>query len=312
MKICITGASGFLGAWTSHLLSQDYEIFAVTRKDSSTHNLSTEPRVNIISEEGDNWSALINDLNPEILIMLDWKGVGNQERNSQEQYENVLRVEKFIKALRPLNQIIGVGSQAELGAQLEKLTEESPENPTTEYGRAKNATRRMLFDHFRYSKTNFKWARIFSTYGAMDSGDWLIPNLIRSLNQDKPFELTEGIQKWSYLHAYDAAMGFKYMMHHGDSGIYNLGNPNTNLIREVCLEIAEKMNKNIELLKFGSIPMRIDQVYQMDLSAKKLMELGWEPQVGLSEGLTHTIEWILGKQPNLLELKNGLTYNLKN
>lgn len=311
MRVCITGASGFLGSWTSHVFSGSDEVFSITRKDSPLNNLVAEPRINIVSENFDSWGGIINDLNPEVLIMLDWKGVGNQERNSQKQHENLARIEKFIKSLRPLKQVIGVGSQAELGAQSDKLTEVSPEKPTTEYGKAKKATRQMLFDYFKGSQTNFKWARIFSTYGAMDVGDWLIPNLVRSLSQDKPFALTEGIQKWSYLHAYDAALGFKQMAYHGKPGIYNLGNPQTHLIRDVCLEIAEIMNKNTELLKFGSVPMRVDQVYQMDLSAKKLINLGWEPKVELSEGLSHTIEWILGKQTTPLNLNNGTLYQLK-
>lgn len=51
----------------------------------------------------------------------------------------------------------------------------------------------------------------FSTYGAMDSGDWLIPNLVKSLKLGTPFPLTEGTQEWNYLHAFDAAEAFRIL-----------------------------------------------------------------------------------------------------
>jgi nucleoside-diphosphate-sugar epimerase len=311
MKICITGANGFLGSWTSRVLSEDFEVFSIIRENSNQDNLIPEPAVHVISEKTENWSALINDINPQALIMLDWQGVGNLQRNDLEQHTNIKRIQSFVKELRQLELIIGVGSQAELGAQRGQLLEDQIEKPTTEYGKAKQATREMLFKHFKGSRTKLKWARIFSTYGALDTGNWLIPNLIRSLNQDKEFDLTEGSQIWSYLHAYDAALGFRQIILGGEPGIYNFGNPKTNLIRDVCTELASIMGKDSKLLKFGAIPMRSDQVYQLNVSTKKLNDLNWNPKVGLREGLSHTVKWILDEPVNPLQLNNGDSYTLK-
>lgn len=311
MKICITGANGFLGSWTSRILSEDFEVFSIVRPNSNLDNLVPEPRVNLVKEKMENWGARINEINPQSLIMFDWQGVGNQQRNDLDQHKNITRIQSFVEELRPLESIIGVGSQAELGAQTGLLAENQIEKPTTEYGKAKQATRNMLFNHFKGSATQVKWARVFSTYGALDTGNWLIPNLIRSLNQDKPFDLTEGFQEWSYLHAYDAAQGFKKLVLTGGPGVYNFGNPKTDLIRDVCQEIASIMGKDQVLLKFGSIPMRNDQVYQLKVATRELNKLDWHPKVKLKEGLAHTINWILDYPENLLLLNDGETYRLK-
>jgi len=305
MKVCITGASGFLGSWTTKILAEDFEVFAIIRTDSSVERLKTNRSITIISEETKNWSTLVNDVKPEVLIMHDWDGVGNSDRNSSRQKENLGRVDSFINSLRTIKRVIGVGSQAELGPRDSHIFETDPSNPTTEYGRAKRDTREHLINHFQNTDTNFIWARIFSTYGAMDNGNWLIPNLIKSLNEEKPFPLTLGIQEWNYLHAYDAACAFQRLAIYGNPGIYNIADLETYSIREVCIKIANLMGKNPELLKFGEVPMRTDQVYKLDVSTKKLQELGWRPAVGLTQGLTHTINALLGEKPEPLKLKDG-------
>jgi nucleoside-diphosphate-sugar epimerase len=261
--------------------------------------------VTIVSENCENWSHVVNEIRPDILIMHDWAGVGNSERNSSRQTENLPRIDSFITSLNPIRQIIGVGSQAELGPRDDHILETDLSNPTTEYGRAKRDAREHLINLFKNTGTNFKWARIFSTYGAMDNSDWLIPNLIRNLSENKPFPLTLGTQEWNYLHAYDAASAFKKLAISGDSGVYNIADIETRSIRGVCTEIANIMGKDPELLKFGEVPMRPDQVYKMDVSTKKLQGVGWKPAVSFTQGLTHTINSIINGTSMPLELKDG-------
>ncbi|NDE07866.1 MAG: NAD-dependent epimerase/dehydratase family protein, partial [Chloroflexi bacterium] len=63
----------------------------------------------------------------------------------------------------------------------------------------------------------FVWMRIFSIYGPLDTGAWLIPNIVDSLVSDKRIALTKGEQQWSYLHAYDLALGFQKVIEKYDS-----------------------------------------------------------------------------------------------
>jgi nucleoside-diphosphate-sugar epimerase len=310
LKVCITGASGFLGSWTTKVLADDFEVVAITRPDSSLERLQTTRDINIVSEDAKNWPALVNDINPDVLIMHDWAGVGNSDRNNSSQNENLGRIHSFVSSLRTIKNVIGVGSQAELGPRNREILETDPSNPTTEYGRAKRDTRELLTSYFQNTETNFKWARIFSTYGAMDNGDWLIPNLVRSLSLEKPFPLTLGIQEWNYLHAYDAACAFKELARQGTPGVYNIADLDTYSIRDVCIEIVNLMGKDSELLKFGEVPMRPDQVYKLDVSTEKLRGLGWKPAVSLTQGLIHTIDSILESTDKPLKLNNGSLFTV--
>ena len=312
MRICITGASGFLGSWTAQLLSKDFDVFAITREQSSTSSLGPKKATTLISEKTENWASVINNIEPDVLIMHHWQGVGNALRNSLDQYRNVNEVKAFVRSLNPINQVIGVGSQAELGPRSNLIVDDDSSNPTTHYGHAKCEVREFLTNHFEGTETNFKWARIFSTYGAMDRGNWLIPSLIESLKLEKPYSLTEGTQKWNYLHAFDAAEAFRVLVTGGNPGIYNVGHTKDCVIRNVCIEIAGLMGKDSELLKFGEIPMRPDQVLKLEVSTKKLQDLGWSPKVELTQGLIHTIKWILGETPNPIQLNNGSSIDFDN
>lgn len=310
LKVCITGANGFLGLWTTQVMSRDFEVFAITRTRSATTELRNNPKLSILEVENRNWATAVNEIAPDILIMFDWQGVGNAERNSEIQFSNIGRVKDFVNKLNPIPVVIGVGSQAELGPREDEIQDDDVSNPTTAYGRAKCETRDFLVSHYKDTETNFKWARIFSTYGAFDNGDWLIPKLVKSLNEEKPFQLTLGNQEWNYLHAYDAALAFKLLSTSGDPGIYNIGHTENVSIKETCNQIASIMGKDAKLLEFGTIPMRPDQVYKLWVSSSKLQKLGWQPKVQLNQGLTHTIKWICTKSPLPLELNDGTKYLL--
>jgi nucleoside-diphosphate-sugar epimerase len=44
-------------------------------------------------------------------------------------------------------------------------------------------------------------------------------------------------------------------------------------------------------LGFGEVPLREDQVMHLEADTARLRALGWEPRVGLPEGLAQTVEW---------------------
>lgn len=311
LKVCITGASGFLGLWTANVMSREFEVFAITRSHSDTCELKRNSRISIISEDNHSWAKKINDIKPDILIMFDWQGVGNTVRNHEIQHSNINRIREFVNELDPIRVVIGVGSQAELGPREDEILDDDASRPTTEYGRAKCEVRNFLTSHFNDTETSFKWGRIFSTYGAFDKGDWLIPNLVRSLNVEKPFLLTEGFQEWNYLHALDVAEAFKLLSTKGESGVYNIGHTVNNSIKETCEEIALIMGKDSNLLKFGGIPMRPDQVLKLWVSTAKLQALGWKPMVNLKQGLIHTVNWICTDEIIEIKLQDGSNVNLK-
>lgn len=309
MRVLVTGASGFLGSWICRVLAQSFEVTALVRPTSNLFRLSGTNQIKIVPRETELWSEFIKESKPDILILVDWWGVGNEDRNDEKQFENVIRMCALATAARDssVKTVIGVGSQAELGPIADVITEDLPDQPTTKYGFAKAEARLKLRNILNDSVSRFVWMRIFSTYGPLDTGNWLIPQTIDSLKGGQTMKLTKGEQEWSYLHAFDLAMAFKVAIETTNIvGIVNVGNPSTINLKDAVVSIASKLG-SLNMLEFGAIEYRVDQVMKLQPLCEKLTKAGWKPQITFEDGISQTIKWLSREDANSLKFSNGLT-----
>jgi len=293
MRVVVTGSSGFLGSWIARVLAQHHETTALVRPSSDTYRLTGIDGLKIERHASADWPAFIATSKPDALVIADWWGVGNHDRNDGRQFENIERMERLAMAARDsgVGLVIGVGSQAELGPVSNRITENLPDNPTTEYGKAKVAARKIIQSSLIGSSTRFAWLRIFSTYGPSDTDTWLIPQLIDTLTKGEVMDLTKGEQEWSYLHAFDLARAFKAVIENDSiSGIVNVGNPKTVVLKDAIEMIAEKLGAT-GLLGFGKMDYRPDQVMKLEPACESLTAIGWRPIVSFENGVTQTIQW---------------------
>ena len=311
MRIVVTGASGFLGSWACRVLSAQHEVIALVRETSNTYRISNLRHIQVIRLPIQLWADQIMNINPDVLVMSDWSGVSGIERNAESQRDNFNRIVTLARAaaLARTRLVIGIGSQAELGPIDSKITESAGDNPTTLYGEMKVKTRLELERIFLNSATSFAWLRVFSTYGPLDDGEWLIPRIVDSLINDKEIKLTKGEQEWSFLHAYDFATAIAAVIENKlVQGIVNLGNPETVTIRSAALTVGKILGKE-QLLLFGDLEYRPDQVMRLQPVCETLTALGWRPGIKFDVGIKQTLDWLMRNKINSIKTIEGETLN---
>ena len=94
-----------------------------------------------------------------------------------------------------------------------------------------------------------------------------------------------------FLHTDDLSAAVLHLLRHYDSELtINVGTGSDVTIRELAATIAEVVGYTGEVVWDASKP---DGTPRKLLDVSRLRELGWEPQIGLREGIASTYEWYL-------------------
>jgi len=187
--------------------------------------------------------------------------------------------------------------------------------PRGVYDEAKRFAEAITMAYHKVHNVDVKIARIFNTFGPnMRSNDGrVVPNFIsQALAGDKLTVYGDGTQTRSFCYIDDMVDGLLKLMESDVNEPVNLGNPQEMTVLKLAervVELAkgtckrgtdtffarEKDGKKVSVPIFKPLPVNDPKVRRPDISkAKKL--LGWEPRVGLEEGLKRTIEWFKEQQ----------------
>ena len=293
-NILVAGGTGFLGSWLSRfLVSKGHKVTVLARQNSSTWRLGSEFGGDVIALHETRWSDFVLKNKFEVFVSCDWAGVEGSERNNPLQVENTKRITDCLEAFVKSNgrHFVGVGSQAEYGNPNHKISEESECAPTTLYGAVKLDTCRKTQAILSNTKVMWSWARIFSTYGPLDTGNWLLNSAIDSFHENRIMEVTLCEQLWSYLYASDAATALAQIaLSEKSDGIYNVGHPLAPPLHDTLI-LLHRLMRTESKLDIGAIPYREDQVMVLQPDVARLQNLGWVPEVSIEEGLLKTAKW---------------------
>jgi UDP-glucose 4-epimerase len=296
--IILTGATGFIGsAVLAELIDRGAQPIVLVRKQSNTSRIDHFKESALISYQQLNEPELIPRLRmyqPEVFIHCAWRGVLGQERNAEYQVtENIPLTLDSVKLSSECGcrQWIGLGSQAEYGNPNHILTETTPLQPTTCYGKAKLAAGIASLALCNALGLIGTWLRVFSTYGPGDHPQWFVPYVIREFLAGRAPELTPCEQYWDYLFVQDAARAIISVTESRPQGVFNLGSGYACSLKRIVESIRAELGTALQA-KYGAVSYRPDQVMHLQADITRLAQVcGWHPEVSLEEGLRRTVEW---------------------
>lgn len=262
MKYVITGATSFIGLeLMGYLLAQHHQVVAVCRPNSKgLSNIPTNAEV-VLTEMAE-YGNLHKDINhADVFVNLAWGGTGHDGRNVQEvQKENVTCTVAAMFAADKMGckVFVEAGSQAEYGTVLDKITEETPCHPFSEYGKAKLEVKNRLFDLSEQLGVKYIHLRIFSLFGENDHPWTLVMSCIDKMLRNEPIDLSPCTQNWNFLYVNDAVRQIAglcdYAFNSSDyiHEVFNIASKDTRVLKEFVEDMYSLTQSKSEL-KFGAI-----------------------------------------------------------
>lgn len=167
----------------------------------------------------------------------------------------------------------------------------NPVGPRGVYDEAKRFAEAMTMAYHRYHRLNTRIVRIFNTYGPrmrMRDGR-VVPNfIVQALKQEPITVYGQGQQTRSFQYIDDLVAGIHKLLATDHHLPVNIGNPHEMTVLEFAKKVIELTGSKSPIV-YKPLPEDDPQVRQPDIAKAKAL-LGWEPKVGLEEGLTKTIE----------------------
>ena len=166
--------------------------------------------------------------------------------------------------------------------------------PRACYDEGKRAAETLCFDYLRQGMTDVRVARIFNTYGPRlrASDGRVISNMIvQALGAESITVYGDGAQTRSFCYVDDLIHGLLGLIRHGTalSHAVNLGNPNELTIAETAV-IIRRLTKSASPIVFRPLPVDDPCRRRPDIGLARRL-LGWQPAIGLEDGLERTIAW---------------------
>lgn len=172
----------------------------------------------------------------------------------------------------------------------------NPVGPRGVYDEAKRFAEALTMAYHRYHGVDTRIARIFNTYGPrMRPHDGrAIPTFIPQALRGEPITVFgDGSQTRSFCYVSDQIEGLYRLLMSDCVDPVNIGNPQELSVMELAKTIIRLTGSSSPIVQ-KPLPVDDPRVRQPDITKAKEL-LGWEPRVGLEEGLTLTIAWFREK-----------------
>jgi dTDP-glucose 4,6-dehydratase len=306
-RIVITGAAGFIGSHLSEaLLDRGHSVVGID-------NLLTGDTANVAHLANRDFVFIKHDVTNYINVdgpvdaVLHWASPASPidylELPIPTLKVGALGTHKALGLAKAKNARFVIASTSEVyGDPLEHPQKESywgnvnPVGPRGVYDEAKRFAEAMTTAYHRYHGLDAKIVRIFNTYGPrmrLRDGRAVPAFMSQALTGEDVTIFGTGQQTRSFCYVTDLVDGIIRLMESNVNDPVNIGNPQEMTIEDIARAIIRLTGSKSKLV-YRPLPEDDPKVRQPDITRARTL-LGWNPKVGLEEGLTKTLEYFRTK-----------------
>ena len=258
IKVLVTGANGYIGHHVTEQLleNNDIQVIAV---DFNNNNIDTRAEylnVDILNESTNNdlYHALTC---PDKVIHLAWQDGFNHY--AQSHINNLINHFYFLKNMidSGVKSLTVMGTAHEVGYHEGRITENTPCNPLSYYGIAKNTLRQLLFAYAKDKDVKIKWLRAYYITGDDKHNHSVFTKLLEADEKgQEEFPFVKGTNQFDFIDINDLAkMIAKAAMQDEITGIINVCSGEPRSLKNKAEEFIKEHNLKIKL-KCGVFPAR--------------------------------------------------------
>src|SRR5688500_540940 len=306
-RVVITGAAGFIGSHLSEaLLDRGYSVVGID-------NLLTGSTRNIAQLVNRDFVFIKHDVTNYIYVegkvdaVLHWASPASPidylELPIPTLKVGALGTHKVLGLAKEKKARFVLASTSEVyGDPLEHPQKETywgnvnPIGPRGVYDEAKRFAEAMTTAYHRFHQVDTKIVRIFNTYGPrmrLNDGRAVPAFMSQALRGEDVTIFGTGQQTRSFCYVTDLVDGILRLAESNVNDPVNIGNPHAMTIEEIARTIIRLTGSKSRLV-YRPLPEDDPKVRQPDITRARTL-LGWEPKVGLEEGLRKTLDYFKGK-----------------
>lgn len=254
-KVAITGANGYIGRFvTQTLLDNGYDVTASDLRLDDLDPRASVCREPIFHTENNIYEKLGK---PDCCIHLAWKD--GFVHNSPSHMENLSAHYEFLKKMADsgCHDITVMGSMHEVGYWEGRIDQDTPCNPLSLYGIAKNALRQSLILLSKERGIHLKWLRAYYILGDDLHNNSIFTKLIKADQEGvKEFPFTSGKNQYDFIHVRELGRQIAAAAIQNDfEGIINTCTGKPVSLGEKVESFIKERSLNIRL-KYGAFPDR--------------------------------------------------------
>ncbi len=304
-RVAVTGATGFVGArLTRELVALGAEVTALSHDDGTGEWRLGDAAGAIRSVETDlgdpvSARAALAAADPETVFHLATYYAVDNDVDLAEMIDTNVKAAAVVVAasagLPSLEVLVNTGTCAEYGDFRGQADEDTRVDPNNVYASTKAAQTVIAMQLGRDLEVPVTTLRLYNMYGEYEKPSRLVPHVALSLHRGREVRLTAGEQAKDYSYVGDVvraflAAGARPAAAAGE--VFNIGSGSTVTMRELVEEIARHFPGSEELVRFGALPYRADEMWFQGTSAEKARRLlGWSASTPLSEGIASVVAW---------------------
>ncbi|MFT4929150.1 MAG: nucleoside-diphosphate-sugar epimerase [Phenylobacterium sp.] len=301
LNVLLTGASGFIGQNLVRLLKDNgYDIWLLTKNKAIGR---ANPDVNVLTI--DDYDPLsIEKIEPllpsniDCIVNLAAYGLKKDDKDGQQFFaSNIVFAQAllWLAKRQGIKKFVSIGSISEYAScQQGELISENYPLTTAMYGASKAAFSLWGSAFSAQNGISFVHLRLFNVYGKGEGEKRLIPYMISNLSKNEAIDLTDGEQVRDFIHVDDVVecilASMKKMGERSVIGNYNVCTGHPVKVKELILTIGALLKSDRELLRFGAVDKREDEIMWAvgDKSAISAL-IDWVPKISLEVGLDRII-----------------------